>query len=124
MHAAQAQVYLKQSRNKEALEEALKESDAGYKLYALSMAYFALGRKAESDENLEKLVEKYASAHTFQIAEVYAFRKEKELAFQWLERAYSGRDPGTSNVMGDPLLESVEKDPRYTAFLQKMRLGS
>jgi hypothetical protein len=53
---------------------------------------------------------------------VYAFRGETERAFEWLEGAYTKRDPGITLIKGDPLLKSLERDPRYTALLKKMRL--
>jgi hypothetical protein len=43
-------------------------------------------------------------------------------AFKWLDRAYAQRDAGLSEMKGDPLLKTLEADPRYAAFLQKMRL--
>jgi hypothetical protein len=43
-------------------------------------------------------------------------------AFEWLERAYAQRDGGLAQLKGDPLLKSLERDPRYAAFLKKMRL--
>ncbi len=48
----------------------------------------------------------------FQIAEIYAYRGETDKAFEWLERAYKQRDGGLSQMKGDPLLRSLERDPR------------
>jgi tetratricopeptide (TPR) repeat protein len=39
-----------------------------------------------------------------------------------LERAYARRDSGLSDLKGNPLLASLESDPRYPAFLARMRL--
>jgi hypothetical protein len=58
----------------------------------------------------------------FQIAEIYADRGETDKAFEWLERAYKQRDGGLAQIKGDPLLRNIESDPRYRAFLQKMKL--
>ena len=58
----------------------------------------------------------------FQIAEIYAYRGETDKAFEWLERAYKQRDGGLPEMKGDPLLLSLERDPRYIAFLKKMKL--
>ncbi|MCI0606599.1 hypothetical protein L0156_26745 [bacterium] len=49
-------------------------------------------------------------------------RRETDKAFEWLERAYKQRDGGLSTMKGDPLLRNLERDPRYRAFLQKMKL--
>jgi serine/threonine-protein kinase len=53
---------------------------------------------------------------------VYAFRGEKERAFEWLERAYEARDEDLFFIKGDPLLKNLEGDPRFKAFLRKMNL--
>jgi hypothetical protein len=42
--------------------------------------------------------------------------------FEWLERAYKQRDGGLATMKGDPLLRSLEHDPLYRAFQQKMKL--
>jgi adenylate cyclase len=43
-------------------------------------------------------------------------------AFEWLERAYKQRNDGLSQMKDDPQLRGLERDPRYPAFLKKMRL--
>ena len=48
-----------------------------------------------------------------------AFRNEFR---GWLERAYKQRDGGLASMKGDPLLRNLESDPRWKAFLQKMKL--
>jgi adenylate cyclase len=53
---------------------------------------------------------------------VHAFRGEADLAFEWLERAYDQRDPGVSQIKGDRWLLNIIDDPRYKAFLRKMKL--
>jgi len=80
------------------------------------------GRKKESDAALAELIAKYRAGAAFQIAEVYAFRGKADRAFEWLERAYAQRDSGLTAIKGDPLLKNLEHDPRYAAFLKKMRL--
>ncbi len=49
-------------------------------------------------------------------------RGENDRAFEWLERAYAEHDSALTNLKGDPLLKSLEPDPRYAALLKKMRL--
>ena len=44
-------------------------------------------------------------------------------AFEWLERAYAQRDGGLpAGLMTDQLLISLHSDPRWEAFLKKMKL--
>jgi hypothetical protein len=86
------------------------------------MVYSATGRKAESDAQLAKAIARNASSWASEIARVYAFRGEKDRAFEWLEKAYQARDEDLYFIKGDPLLKNLESDARYKAFLRKMNL--
>jgi hypothetical protein len=94
----------------------------GWRLVGLPLAFHALGRRGESDAALAALKDKYAGDSAYQIAEVHAFRGEADLAFEWLERAYAQRDSGVTNIKGDRLLRGLVGDPRYKAFLRKLKL--
>ena len=45
-----------------------------------------------------------------------------DLAFEWLERAYDQRDGGVSDIKGDRFTRVIADDPRYKAFLKKLKL--
>jgi len=91
-------------------------------MIGLPLAYHALSRKVESDAALHELTQKFADDWAYQIAEVHAFRGEIDKAFEWLDRAYTQRDGGFSEMKGDPLLKNLERDPRYKALLRKLKL--
>ena len=38
----------------------------------------------------------------YQVGDVYAWRGEKDKAFEWLERAYQQRDSGLNGIAYDP----------------------
>ncbi len=122
IHTGLGKVYLAQSDPQRALAEMEREPEPFWRLQGQALAYHALGRKKESDAALAELIAKYHAEAAYQVAEVYAFRGKADLAFEWLERAYTQRDGGLSEMKGDPLLKSIERDPRYAAFLKKMRL--
>jgi len=122
LHTVLGRIYLARSRPQEALAEAERDTKTEFRLQGLALAYHALARKQESDRALAELIAKNQKDAAFQIAEVYAFRGEADAAFTWLERSYEQRDPGLTFIKGDPLLKNLERDPRYTAFLKKMRL--
>ena len=86
------------------------------------MAEHTLGHAHESQQALDELIAKEAQDAAYQIAEVYAWRRENDKAFEWLERAYQQRDGGLDEVKVDLLLEKLRGDPRYKAFLRKMNL--
>ena len=86
------------------------------------MAEFAAGRKAESDALLKEAISQNSTDWPSEIARVYAFREEKDHAFEWLDRAYEKRDEDLYFIKGDPMLKHLEGDPRYMALLRKMNL--
>ena len=104
-----------------ALAEMLKEANDAPRLGGSSMAYFALGSKADSDAALAAMLNKDA-AHPYLIAQVYAFRGESDEAFKWLDRAYVQKDPSLVLVKSQPMFSKLEGDARYKAFLRKMNL--
>ena len=109
-------------RPDEAVAAAEKEADEISRLSALSAAYWALGRKTESDAALKELETKSALDDAYSIAELHAYRGEIDLAFQWLDRAYRQHDGGMIQVRVDPLLQNLHQDQRYKAVLVKMKL--
>jgi TolB-like protein/Tfp pilus assembly protein PilF len=115
-------IYLQQNRPQEALTEIEREPEPAFRVQGLALAYYALGRKKDSDATLAEYIPKYQSDWAFQVAEIYAFRSESDRAFEWLERAYTQRDAGLTQMKADPVLKNIEHDPRYSVFLKKMHL--
>ena len=99
-----------------------QEQDPAWRGFGLALAYHAAGKKLEADAALADYIEKFQSNWAYQIAQIYAYRSETDKAFEWLERAYNQRDGGLAEIKGEPLLHSLEGDPRYRAFMQKMKL--
>ena len=115
-------IYLAQSKFEEAFAEMQKEQEPTWHAFGLTIAFHAMGKKKEADAALATFIEGNQNEGGYQIAEIYAYRGETDKAFEWLERAYKQRDGGLTEMKGDPLLRNIKKDPRYTAFLQKMKL--
>jgi TolB-like protein/DNA-binding winged helix-turn-helix (wHTH) protein/Flp pilus assembly protein TadD len=92
----------------------------GFGLIGQAEAQFSLGHVDVSRRVLEQLIAKRESP--YQIAGVYAWRGEKEQAFEWLERAYVERDMGLTWLKIDTNFRSLRDDPRYNALLRKMNL--
>ena len=77
---------------------------------------------AAADAALQDVIAKYGEGNAFQIAGIYALRKQPDLMFEWLERAWSNRDPGISYLLYDPFLTAYRRDPRFAAFCRKVGL--
>jgi TolB-like protein len=121
-HTFLGDVLLARGQPEAALAEYSKETIRDGRLSGSAMAYFALGRKADSDAALVQMIQDQAT-RPFYVARVYAFRGESDEALRWLDRAYAQKDGGRLTfIKGDPTFRKIEGDPRYKAFLRKMRL--
>jgi TolB-like protein len=114
-------VLLERGDREGALKLMQQEAPEGGRDGGLAIVYYALGRKAESDATLARLI-KMGVDSAVSIAEAYAYRDERDNAIQWLERAYAQRIPDAQYIKGDPWLRNLEVEPRYKALLRKMNL--
>ena len=122
LHLTRGQILLSEGHLQEARAEMENETGEWEKLTGEPLAYYALGRREESDGALKQLIATYQNDCAFQIAEVYAYRGETDIAFEWLDRAYRQRDAGAPELKTDPLVRNLRQDRRYTELLKKMRL--
>ena len=95
-------------------------ADNDFRYTVVAMAEYTLGNAKASQQALDQLIAADAGHAAFQIAEVYAWRGEKDKAFEWLERAYRQLDGGLESTKIDPPLASLRTDPRYAALLRKL----
>lgn len=51
---------------------------------------------------------------------IYAWRGEKDRAFEWLDRAYEQHDSGMPRLRYDKTLAPLRDDPRFAALVKKM----
>ena len=119
-HSSIGRGLLARGQPEAALAEFSKEPLEAAHLAGTAMAYFVMGRKADSDSALAAL--KDQRNDSLFVAEVYAFRGESDEAFKWLDRAYAEKDHRLSFVKVSSELKRIESDPRYKAFLKKMNL--
>ena len=68
------------------------------------------------------LAEHHGDTAAFIIAGRYAVRNEKDEAFMWLDRAYERREPGVIQIRTDEAFRNLYEDPRWKAFLRKLKL--
>lgn len=121
-HVFLGKVYLLQGYPELALTEMTQETDEAWRIFGLTLAYDALGRKKEADKLNNEFMIKFPKDQMYQVAEVYAVRGDKDKAFEYLEKSYLAKDVRLTYLKGDPLLKNLEGDPRYVAFMKKMKL--
>lgn len=121
-HALLSLVFVDMDRTDEALEIARQEPDEFWRLWSLAIVDASLGRTKESDDALNEILKEHPTGNPFQIAQVYAMRKESDEAFDWLEKAMEERDPGLTHASANPSLRWLHEDPRWSALLTKIGL--
>jgi serine/threonine protein kinase len=112
----------RQGKSIEALNEAEKEPDEFWNLYARTKALFSLGRKKEADSLLVQLINKYSEFGASNIAEIYAFRGEINNAFKWLNIAFELPERTLLYNINFPSFRILYNDPRWSVLLAKMKL--
>jgi adenylate cyclase len=120
VHCLLAAARLEQGRFEEALALAERERLPLFREMARAMAQHALGRRAESDATMRRMVEEFGEGGAYQIAVAYAYRGDVDATFEWLESSYEQRDPGVVNIKADGFFDPLRSDPRWKALLRKM----
>jgi eukaryotic-like serine/threonine-protein kinase len=105
----------------DALVELTREPHKGYRLWAQAIAQWVLGQKTESDAALAELKQS-PQTNAYWIARLYALRGQKDLAFEWLNKACGEHQTGCDLLKIDRFLRNLRDDTRYTALLTKMKL--
>jgi TolB-like protein/Flp pilus assembly protein TadD len=123
IHYLIARIYLMRGQADAALQEAQLEPGSNYRLTGIALAQFARHDQAAADEALRMLIEQHAADNPFRIAVVFAYRKEGDKVFEWLDRAYAEHDPRVINTASEEFLKPFRSDPRFAAFCQKVGLS-
>jgi TolB-like protein len=122
-HAGLGLSYLLENKFEEAANAAQPDAADWARLLIVSCARWGQKRATQSDAALAELTANLGEVAAYQIAEVYAYRGDKDRAFEWLERARRQRDPGLASLRKDPLMVNLREDPRWNAFLHTMGLA-
>jgi TolB-like protein/Tfp pilus assembly protein PilF len=105
-----------------ALEAAQQEVPGPFQDAALALARQIGGDRTAADAALRTLIDRDANSSAYLIAEIYALRNDAKATFEWLDRAWSNRDPGILNLYFDAFILRFRDDPRFAAFCRKVGL--
>jgi serine/threonine-protein kinase len=94
-------------------------------LGSLGEAYALSGNKVAAQKMLDELgdLSKHHFVSPHSIALVYAGLGERDLAFQWLEKAYGDRTEFLGWIKVDQRLDGLRSDPRFANLMQRVRLS-
>ncbi len=123
VHAGISRARLMQGDAQGALRSIEQEQNETNALIGRALAQHALGQRAASDAALQSLISVYERELAYNVAFVYAYRNEPDLAFEWLEKALRYQDAGLSEILSQPLFANLHDDPRWPAFLERAGLS-
>jgi TolB-like protein/Tfp pilus assembly protein PilF len=121
-HEELAIILIQRGEAHAALEAAQQEPAGAWREVALALARQVGPDRGAADAALKSLIQKYDQLAPYQIAQVYALRRDANATFQWLNRAWTDRDPGIQYLLFDPFMQRYESDPRFAAICRKMGL--
>src|SRR6266498_3463916 len=109
----------------DSLQRARQIDDNQYVLGALGEAYARSGNRSEALKAIEELKERskqrYVSPHC--VAMVYVGLGEKDLAFEWLEKAYEARSEHLGWLKVDARMDPLRSDPRFAELMRRIGLA-
>jgi len=122
-HELLGEVLLQKGDARAALTEMQREANEPDRLAGLSMAYYALGQKAESDAALADVIKKYEKTSAYTIASALAFTGQADRSFAWLDKALRYHDPALGSLPVYPMFANVHSDPRWLPFLRRLGMA-
>jgi serine/threonine protein kinase/TolB-like protein/Tfp pilus assembly protein PilF len=88
----------------------------------IAAAHALAGRRGEAQRILQEVkdmsMKKYVSP--FDVGALYACLGEKDLAFEWMQRALHDRDRTMTALGFDPRLDTLRSDPRFADLLRRI----
>jgi serine/threonine-protein kinase len=110
------------NRPARAMANAQLESEGFWRDYAMALVQQAQGDKAIADASLKDFIAKDSNGGAFQVAVLYAIRKEPDQMFRWLDTAYANRDSGIVQLAITPFFIPYYDDPRFIALCKKLNV--
>jgi serine/threonine-protein kinase len=107
------------------LDEAQAEYRKGapddvYRLTGQAIAFDRQGNRAASDEAIAHIERVFGDQASYQYAEIFAQRGDKERSLAALDRAWAVRDPGLTNLRIDVFLDPIRSEPRFAALEKRL----
>lgn len=105
-----------------ALRTAEQEKNPIGKYVELAFAWAAVGDEARADQALKDVIAHDGDIMPLRIADVYAYRGNRDQAIAWLAKAVRMRTPDVQELLTHPFLLRCRNDPRFVALREKVGL--
>ena len=94
--------------------------DDVYRLTGEAIAFDRQGNRQASDRAVARTQQVFGDSASYQYAEIYAQRGDKERALAELDHAWAIRDPGLTNLKIDVFLDPLRSEPRFAALQKRL----
>jgi TolB-like protein/Tfp pilus assembly protein PilF len=121
-HFDLTRIEIQRGNAKAALAAAQQEPAGLNRDAALALALQIGSDHAAADAALQTEIARRATSDPYTVAQIYAIRNDADKTFEWLDRAWSYRDPGIASLLINPFLTRYKDDPRFAAFCRKVGL--
>ena len=132
LHAMIAWAYARKGDYAQAISEYEKMGSQGYGVSAenqliasgLGWIYAVAGRRKDAERVIQDFnkLSSTASVDPLWVAEIYSGLKDKERAFEFLEKSYRQHSANLAYLKPDPFWDNLRSDPRYADLLRRMGL--
>ena len=91
----------------------------------LGYAYAVSGQRSDAQKIIRELMERATREYIDPcgIANIYLGMGERDLAYEWLEKAYKDRSPGMAWLKAEPKYDPLRSDPRFADLLRRIGLA-
>lgn len=125
-----SQLLVLERRFQTALAVAQQADDEEDRLHSLALAYAGLGHTVLADATLREMIDAPRAPDPIRVAEVYAYRGQRDSAFQWLSAAVEASAQQRcarracwplALAEKSPFLAPLRADPRWEVWTQSVR---
>jgi TolB-like protein/Flp pilus assembly protein TadD len=102
----------------------LDPGDISKILLEIGEAHALAGRKTEANNMLKEVknISKRKYVPPYLMVQFYACMSQKDMALEWLQRAFQGRDRSLTALGFDPQLDNLRSDPRFADIIRHIGL--
>lgn len=105
-----------------ALRDAQNEGDPVFGPWVRAMAQQISSDRKQADAALRDYIAQHGKNQPYNVADLYALRKQPNEMFSWLQRALAQHDPQLTSLLYDPFLLVYQHDPRFIALCKQAGL--
>jgi len=121
-HSYLALLDIVQNRPTQAMTNARLETEGFWRDYAIALVHQTQDDRVAADTALKDFIARNSNGGAFQIAVLYAARKEPGKMFEWLDTAFATHDSGLSQMAVTPFFLPYVSDSRFVALCQKLNV--